>query len=158
MLTQLLPDQISHFWDIIKYAIEQSLPPITHEHPDKMNRILSSLISGKAQCWASYNKSEKEIKFEGIVVTRFLYDDVSNTKNLLIYCLYGYQGVNKSSWLHGLRALTKYASANGCKKIIAYTDIPYIINIAQQLNGATSYTFLTFDIDKIDNKINGLEE
>jgi len=97
MLTKLLPDQISNFWDIIKYSVEESLPPIVGDHPDKMNRILSSLLCGKSECWASYNRQGDNTKFEGIVLTKMLYDDASDTRNLLIYCLYGYEEVNKES-------------------------------------------------------------
>lgn len=158
MLTRLLPDQISKFWDIIKYAIEESLPPIAHDHPDKMARILSSLISGKAQCWASYTRDEDGTKFEGIVVTRILYDDVSNTSNLLIYCLYGYGKVEKESWLKGLISIAKYANANNCSRIIAYTDISYIVKIVERLGGESKYTFISFDVKQTVQKFNGLEE
>lgn len=156
MLTQLLPDQISKFWDVIKYAIEQSLPPTVGESPDKMNRILASLLSSKAQCWASYTKSENMNKFEGVVVTKILYDDVSNTKNLLMYCLYGYTQVDKSSWIHGIKVLTKYAESRGCARIIAYTDVPYMINMAKTLGGEANYTLCSFSVEQIIQKLNEL--
>ena len=144
MLTKLLPDQIAKLWDIIRYAIEQSLPPIVGEHPDKMNRLLSSMLSGKVEVWASYTKEER--KFEGIVVTQLLYDDASNTKNLLIYCLYGYVDVNTDSWKEGWEALNKYAKSLGCHSIMAYSTNQFIVDIVKKLDGSTSYTFLSFDV------------
>lgn len=156
MLVKMLPEQISKFWDVIRYAIEQSLPPTVAESPDKMNRILSSLLSGKADCWASYTKSGGMNSFEGIVVTKMLYDDVSDTKNLLMYCLYGYTKVDKQSWLHGLKALTKYAEARGCARIVAYTDVPYMIDMANFLGGEAKYTLCSFDVKKIVQKLNEL--
>lgn len=158
MLTRLLPEQISNFWDIIKYAVEQSLPPLVSDHPDKMNRILSAALCGKVEVWASYNKSPEGNKFEGIVLTNMLYDDVSNTKNLLIYCLYGYNEVDNKSWLDALKAIVKYAKSRGCSQIVAYTDKPYIVNIANQLGSESIYTFISFDINKIvqnSNKLDG---
>jgi len=148
MITKLLPDQISKFWDIIKYAVEQSLPPIVGEHPDKMNRILGSALSGKVEVWASYTKGEVN-KFEGIVLTELLRDDVSNTSNLLIYCLYGYSGVENNSWMDGLVKLAEYAKSRKCSRIIAYSDVPYIIELVNKLGGETRYTFLSFDLEKI---------
>lgn len=158
MLTRLLPEQISNFWDIIKFAVEQSLPPIVSEHPDKMNRILSAALCGKVEVWASYNKSDEGNKFEGIVLTKMIYDDASNTRNLLIYCLYGYNDVDNKSWLGALKSIVKYANSKGCTQIIAYSDSPYIVNVAKQLGGEAIYTFLSFDIGEIVQKINNLNE
>ena len=148
MLTRLLPEQVSKLWDIIKYAIEQSLPPIVGEHPDKMNRILSSLLSNKTQCWASYTRNEDKATFEGIVLTQLLYDDASFTKNLLLYCLYGYTDVDRQSWFKGIKALAKYAKSQGCSQIIAYTDVPYMIEKCRELGGEAKYTLCSFDVDK----------
>jgi len=156
MLTRLLPEQISKFWDIIKYAIECSLPPTAGEHPDKMNRILSAALSGKIEVWASYTKGEEGNKFEGIMVTRILYDDASNTKNLLIYCLYGYGRIDRSSWSHGLKIIAKYAKSKNCARIIAYTNSPYIVELVRRLGGEANYTFISFDIDKIVQNLNYL--
>lgn len=156
MLIRLLPEQVSKFWNIIKYAIEQSLPPIAYEHPDKLNRILSAALSGKVEVWASYKKDQEENILEGIVITKILYDDASNTKNLLIYCLYGYEKVDSNSWLIGLTAIAKYAKSRKCNQIIAYSDLPYIINVAKYLGGETKYTFLSFDVNKSVQKLNEL--
>lgn len=158
MLTRLLPEQISKFWDIISYAVEQSLPPTVGEHPDKMNRILSSCLSGRIEVWASYNRHEDVIKFEGIVLTRILVDDASYTRSLLIYCLYGYEEVNKESWSRGLKALLKYARSKECSKISAYTNSKYLVKLAENLGASSSYTYISFDVDELHKKFILLEE
>jgi len=147
MLTKLLPEQISKHWDIIRYAVEQSLPPIVGGSPDRMKKILTSLLCGKAHCWASYIVNGDVRRFEGIVITRIFYDDVSDTRNLLIYCLYGYEGVDQLSWTTGLKALVKFARSKNCKRIIAYTDVPYIIELVNKLGGDTSYTFVSLPLN-----------
>ena len=141
MLTKLLPDQISAFWDILKYAIEESIPPIVSKNPNSMNNILASLLCGRAHCWASYTKGEEGNRFEGIVITKILYDDISDTKNLLLYCLYGYEDVDKKSWIDGFKSLIKFATAQGCSQIIGYSDVPLMIRLANKLGGETKYTF-----------------
>ena len=143
MLTKLLPDQISKFWDVIKYAIEESLPPVVGEGPDKMNKILMSLLSDKAQCWASYTMDGERRKFEGIMITRVMYDDVSDTKNLLIYCFYGYDNIERASWLNGFRTLVKYASSRDCHRIVGYTDLPSVVKIAERFGGEARYAFVS---------------
>lgn len=148
MLTKLLPDQISAFWDVIKYAIEESLPPTVSENPDKMNRILMSLLSDKAQCWVSYTINKEQRKLEGIIITRVSYDDVSDTKNLLIYCLYGYGNVGRANILSGFKTLVKYASSRDCCRIVGYTDLPYVVELAKRFGGDTGYTFVSIPLYK----------
>ena len=156
MLTKLLPEQVSKFWDIIKYAIEESLPPIAGENPDRMNRILTAALSGSVICWASYTREEGTSKFEGILITKLLYDDVSDTRNLLIYCIYGYESVSDSSWLDGLKSILKYAASKRCNQIIAYTTSPYIVKLVNDLGGDSSYNFISFNVNESVKSFNEL--
>jgi hypothetical protein len=146
MLTKLLPEQISDYWDIVKHAISESLPPTAGEGPGKMNRILSALLASKAECWISSTIEGDVRKFEGVVITKLQYDDISNTRNLLMYCLYGYEDVSKESWTKGLKTLVKYASSKECYRILAYTDIPYMIEMANKLGGEAKYTLSSFPL------------
>lgn len=157
-ITKLLPEQISTFWDVIRYAVEQSLPPIVGEHPDKMNRILSSTLRGTTEVWAEYTKGEEGNRFEGIILTQFIYDEPSDTKNLLIYCLYGYNKVDSGSWGSGLVTMAKYAEEKGCNQIIAYTTVPHLIDLVKELGGSADYTFISFNTSEIVQKLNDLNE
>lgn len=147
MINKLLPEQISKLWDIIKYAVEQSLPPTTGRHADIMNRILASMLSGGLDVWAIYDRDN--MKFEGILVTQFLYDEASATKNLLLYCLYGYSGISDSSWTEGFESMVKYAKANKCSNIVAYTSNKYIIEMARKYEGSTEFTFISFNLQTV---------
>ena len=59
MLVRLLAEQISEYWETIRYSIESSLPPIANESYDKMNRLLECLLNESMQCWVSYREEEK---------------------------------------------------------------------------------------------------
>ena len=146
MLTKLLPDQVAKFWDIIKFAVEESLPPIIGENPDKMNRILSSILSGKTQCWASYRRDGENTTFEGIALTKVIYDDASDTRNLLIYTVYAYNISAKESWVDGLLSVVKYAAAQKCSQIVSYTSEPYLVKKAKALGANTDFTFVPFNV------------
>lgn len=149
MITKMLPDQIAKFWPIVKYAIEQSLPPVVGDHPDRMNRILSAALADKVDVWAIYHYDEEKVVFEGVALTKVLYDDVSGTRNLLLYCLYGYNELSKESWNTGLKALATYAKEKKCSFITAYTEFEGIKAIASKLGADTKYTFISFDVKKI---------
>lgn len=146
MLVRLLPDQIARFWDIIKYAVEESLPPVVSKDIDNMQNVLTGCLDGSLEVWASYSKKDNVTKLEGIILTQFIFDRATKTKNLLIYCLYGYNQFSKDSWTSGIESLKKYAKAKGCSQIVAYSDVPLIINLAKQLGADTKYTFISFDL------------
>lgn len=146
MITKLLPDQISNFWPIIKYAIEESLPPVVGEHPDKMNRLLSAMLSGKLDVWASYRHEEDATKLDGIGVTQILYDDASGTRSMLIYAVYAYEKTLPSTWIESFESISKYARSKGCNRFIAYSSVPYIVEQAKLFGGDTSFTFISFPI------------
>ena len=160
LVSKLLPEQISAFWDVIKFAVEESLPPLAGEHPDKMNRILSAALRGTLEVWAEYVKEGEEgnIKFEGIALTQILYDEPSGTRNMLIYCLYGYGPINPGSWARTLSVVSNYAQEKGCNQIMAYTDVEHLVNLARGLGADTSYTFISFNVDETVKKLNELSE
>jgi len=122
-----------------------------------MNRILAAALSGRVEVWASYTKEDGKNKFEGIVLTKILYDDVSDTRNLLIYCLYGYNKVSDNSWINGILTLAKYAKSRRCSQIVAYTDVQRIIKVVNSLGGESKYTFISFDVNKIIQNLNDLD-
>ena len=154
MITRLLPEQVANFWDIIKYGIEETLPPVVGEHKDKMNRILGSLLNGRLTCWASYRRENEQIIFEGICVTTFSYDESSGTKDLLIYCVYGYNKTIKETWTNGYIPIAKYAKSHKCNRIIGYTDDPGVLEIVKMFGGKTR-TFISIDIDEYNKTIGG---
>jgi hypothetical protein len=148
MLTKITPDQVASMWDVIRDAIEKSLPPISSEDKNRMNNILTSLLCGKSHCWMSYVKNEDKNIFEGLLITRIIYDDISDCKNLLIYCIYGYEFVGRSSWTEGLKTLVKYAAGLGCSNIVAYSSVPSIISLIDKLGGDTSFKFIKLPLSK----------
>lgn len=153
MLTRLLPEQVSAFWDIIKFGIEESVPPIVGESPDRLNRILSSILSDKTQCWASYRREGEDLIFEGICLTKIIFDDTSDTKNLLIYSVYGYNKGVEESWMEAFLSVAKYAVAQKCTQIVTYTTVPYLIEKAKKYGANTDYTFIVFNIPQTSKKI-----
>jgi hypothetical protein len=144
MITQLLPDQIATLWDYIKYAFEQSLPLSADKRIYDSNQILSALLSGKAQCWIVYEKVDSVRKFEGVVITEVIRDNIMGTRNLLIYSIYG-DNISARSWRDGLVSLAKWGIRNGCKSIVGYTDNKLIVNKVLQFGGGVS-TFISIPI------------
>jgi len=148
MITQLLPDQIATLWDYVRYAFEESIPPSVDRRIYDSNQLLSSLLSGKAQCWIAYEKRANERVFEGVVITEIIRDDVMGIRNLLIYSLYG-TDVSHKTWRHGLVALAKWGAKNRCRAIVGYTDNKLIIDKVLQFGGNVS-SFVSIPITEDD--------
>lgn len=144
MLIKLLSEQIAKYWDVIKYAVEESVPPIANENYDKMNRILEALLNGSMDCWVSVNDENKKI--EAIVVTTFSEDYCSGVRNLLIYSIFGYNEISDKSWAEGFETLSKWAKSCGCIRIIAYTDVDRIKEVVNSIGGNTRYSLVSIPL------------
>jgi hypothetical protein len=144
MINQLLPDQIATLWDYIRLALEKSIPPSADRRAYDSNQVLSALLSGKAQCWIVYEKTADVRKFEGVVITEIIRDDIMDSRSLLIYSLYG-EDISNRSWREGLVALAKWGVKNKCKFIVGYTNNKLIVNKVLQFGGNIS-TFISVPI------------
>lgn len=152
MLLKLLPENITNNWNVIKYVIEESLPPVAGEGPDKMNRILEALLVGMAECWVYYKYSENStgVEIKAMAITYVNEDFASRTKNLLLYVLFAFKPMSNEEWLEGLRGLQKYAKSKNCNRIIAYTEDARVLQLSRILKGESRYTFVTFPVNPLD--------
>ena len=140
-----MPEQVAEHWEQLEYAIAKSLPPTVGEETDKMNNILLALLDSRMDAWVSFSAKGDGTKVSGFMITQVLNDTASKTKSLLIYCLYGYDDVDKMEWIEGLKTLKKYKDSLGCRRVLAYTDIPYMIELAKEFGANTDYTFVFWE-------------
>lgn len=137
MIIQLLPEQITKVWDMLRYAIAETFIPrntCTNEH---MRSILSSLLSGKSQAWMVFDKdSVQERRFIGFMVTRLGIDSAVGEKTLFIDCIYAYETVPESIMFQAQGVLEKFAIKNNCKSMATITESDRIVTLAER-NGYT---------------------
>lgn len=146
MVVKLLPEQISEYWEVVKYAIENSLPPIANEASDKMNRILESLINDSMQCWVMYKEENEVRRLQVVCITSLLQDFCSGTNNLLIYSLFGFSEVTEDEWKDGFEILSIWGRSFRCSRIIAYTDVDRIKEIVSKLGGESKYSLVSIPL------------
>jgi hypothetical protein len=144
MLLQLMPDQISSYWPIIKYAVENALPPTAGFNVD-MNYVLESLLSGEMQAWATIEKETKKIV--ALTTTMVTEDPAIRQKTLLIYSITAMgDKIGKENWIDNFRMAMKYAKERGCTRITAYTQSEAIKKMAEYFGGDTSWSVVTFKV------------
>lgn len=144
MLVKLLSEQITSYWNVIKYAVEESVPPIANENYNKMNKILEALLNGSMDCWVSVSDEDKRV--EAVVVTAISEDYCSGIRNLLIYSLFGYSEISDKSWAEGFETLSKWAKKLGCVRMIAYTDVERIKEVVKTIGGDTRYSLVSIPL------------
>ena len=148
MLIRLTSDQVSNFWEIIKYSFEQAAPPTVLVSPDHATNLLEDLLVGTTDCWISFQRGEKGSKVDGVVITKIVEDDTSKTRNLLIYSLYGYSFVGKDSWIEGLTTIARWAKSKRCYQIIGFTTEDQVVSLVDKMGGDSSVTLVRFDVSK----------
>jgi len=142
MFTQLLPEQVSKYWDFLSWGIAQSLPPIIKDDVEALNRLLVEILAGKMQCWAV----AEEGRIKAVSVTQILRNDVTKKNSLLLYSLFGYERLGEEVWKAGYEAAVKYAKAKKCKHIVAYTQNEKVIEMAKAFDGDSTFTFVSFEV------------
>jgi hypothetical protein len=145
MLIKLLPDQISKNWEKLKTAVLNALPPIApYLGTDTEINLLQALVNDKLQMWAVCR--DRNGMVNAVVTTEIVIDFATKTKHLVIYTLYGVDKMMREDFTDGLKALKQFARANGCTKIIAYTNIDKVIELAQILGGTVDWKVIAFAI------------
>src|SRR5882672_924081 len=145
-LIKLLPEQVMKYWDEMKECIAAALPPYIQESPSAMLNIQSQILIGTLECWIGHTENE-EGRIYGVVTTRFIYDDSTSEKNLLIYTAATVEQISRKQWEKDLNAMQKYAASKDCASIIAYSNNPIMIHIAEQLGADISHRILMFPLD-----------
>lgn len=147
MLTELLPEDIPKYWDLIKYAAREALPPIVHGSHETMNRIFANLLAGGMTCFVSHTVRDGQTVIEGIVLTSVFEDMCSGTKSLLLYVVYGYGETTGETWISGHEYFSKYARSKGCVQMLGYTDLNKVKRIVEMFGGEARYTLLTIPLN-----------
>ena len=146
MLNKLLPNQISAYWDSLKHGLEQSCPSDSFVDGESLNKCLIALMSGNLQAWFATTRVDNKIEYHGNLITKILTDDITGRKSLLLVSLYLFKQAPQEIWIDAFETLRKFAVANDCKKITAYTTNPAVLKRATQFNFNTDWSILSLEI------------
>jgi hypothetical protein len=105
MLIRLSGEQIGENWPIIKLAIKNSALPTADTDEGKMRNVINALFSGRAICWVDGDIKRPRT----IVVTSISEEEVSGTKNLLIYCAHAFGRAPSEDYADMVDKIGEYA-------------------------------------------------
>lgn len=142
MLVKLLPENVTDNWDVVKESIRKSLPSFAIDTPDKITRILESIILGHLEVWVYYEFEDDKLHIKNITTTSIVTDPESQTKNLLIYTSYSFHHTELDDWSQGLTDLKEYAKSNDCAAITAFTRDAHILKFLASIGAETETRFI----------------
>ena len=146
MLRKLENSQVTTYWSDIRSHLIYTLSPQLEVTDEALNNVLASILKGNSQVWVVLGEGDNADNIYAMIVTTFVFEDVTKTKNLLVYSLSGYRSVPDSLWMDALDMLKLYAKSNGCFKIIAYTQVERVLTIANDLGADTSMTLISWEV------------
>lgn len=136
MIIQLQPEQISMWWDKIKYAACAAMETDSAAY---VQSLLSALLSGTHQCWIIFD-DERELVAMGI--TCIIEVDLIAKKYLHVDAFYSYQTLNDELVREATDYVKSFAVANGCGQIRTLTGNPRaarLLEVAGFYTGKTEY-------------------
>ena len=145
MIIRLSPEQIAEVWDYIRPGILETLTPVAEVKTESIQRVLRSFLSEDMQLWLGLEDPSDKATIYGYMVTVIYKDIVTDTSSLLIYSLVQCKEMPLATWQTGLRKLQDFAQANKCFQLMAYTDVPRMVEITKSL-GFQTMTFLRKEV------------
>jgi len=143
MLLQLLPDQVTRYWEDIEKGLERALPP---GPLGRSQRILTGLLTGSVQMWISYQRDKDKVVVDGAALTKIREDEIFGIRDLEVFCVWAIRKTHRNTWTEGIKALLAFGRGRGCNRLTGWTDVPFLKDLIKDNGGEAKYTFLTLPI------------
>lgn len=147
MLVRMSGEQVGKAWPIIKAAVKASALPTADTNENKMKNVLRALLSGRAICWID-GAIEKP---RTIIITTITLEEVSLTKNLLVYCAHGFHRASSQDYIKMVKDIGSYAKIQQCDNIIAYVWNGRLVDLFKKYGAEANYVLVTLPLMEVKN-------
>jgi hypothetical protein len=137
----MLPDQIMNYWYEIKPYIEEALP---EDEREGILQVQEKILIDRLQCWLLLYEDGETHGAKAVVTTSIITDEFTGAKRLLIYTISRINQFPIECWDLCYEKLLKYASANGCNRMVAFSEIPYVLKKAESLGANINQHLIQF--------------
>lgn len=135
------------YWPQIKDCINAALPPHVKDSPESMLHIQESLLVGDLECWLCHERGDVSHVY-ALFTTCFVTEEISRTKNLLVYTLATLNPHTQDFWSVSLDIVSKYAVSRGCANVLAYSNLPEVVPIATRLGADINWRVYYFPLER----------
>lgn len=122
------------------------MEPETGASPKLRTLLLHALLRNEMQAWMVYRVQDGERRRMALATTRVKFDPATETRNLVVVSLYGYERMEEAGWRAGLSTLKEYAKGAGCDKLVAYADSDRVMELVDMLGGERGYTLVLWEV------------
>jgi hypothetical protein len=138
MVRKLTNQQIRDYWDELKPAIVASFPRTPKNKELWLSELLAKGLTDQVTFWVG---TEGEFISLLLLTTSFV-EPITQERSLLVYAPYGFRPISEELWKEMAQAGTDHARALGCSTIVAYSEIPRVVEISKALGADTRTTFI----------------
>lgn len=148
MLVKLLPEQIARYWNQIRETLYHTLLPTVDVDEVVLANILHAALSERVQVWVMHEPGSDKATLQAVGLTTFADDLASGTRNLVILSLYGLYESNGDvkNWENAVDTIREFAVGHSCKKLVAYSNKPRAIALAERMGADVSYRFINIEL------------
>ena len=141
------PDEVRNLYSVIREAVIGSLSESGPLNEFQVSNVIEAARRGAVQCWLIYlPDKEGTQELLGVGLTRILADPLLQTKQLLIYGLYGFDGLSDTAWAAGFARVCEFAKIEGCSEVVAYTKNPRVLEIADAIGMDSQWRFIKKEV------------
>lgn len=141
MLVKLLKRDIINHWGMIEESFKHA--PNADQLYDNRHKIMETLLIGKADVWCTIREDE----IRTVLLTSMIYDPITLEKGILLYYTHALKPTEDIDWAEGIVTLKRYAKAEGCTHVVAYSKVPKVIEMARLVGGDIDTRMLTFKVE-----------
>jgi hypothetical protein len=134
--------EITKHWTTLKKHLEENLPPTALGLPINLDEVYTRLMTDEMQGWV-FLQGEDAI---GFLITAFSQELGFNFKNLTIYAVVATQHIDDEAWKNAFSTVKAFSIKYECKRIIAFSSNPRVIELVNKLGGESSYHVLTLEV------------
>ena len=142
---RLTPEAVIQIWPQIKDVVRRGMPPTMDDSEEALNYTLGMLSQGRMQMWVMFADDELKVP-RALAITEVVHEPGFEYKNLLLYALVSFGGVETDEWAEGFEAVKKFARDNKCHRIIGFTNVQRVVDIVTSLGGKAEYVLLTMEV------------
>lgn len=142
MIHLVEPEEIDTHWDVIKAASAGRLGPLIWAGEEQVRQALKDEL---LFCFAILEQ-QKDQPLRGFAICSISSDPLSDTKTLIVMCAYAVLDVDGETWADGLVELMKFAHGKGCSRVVGFTQLDEVVDLAQRLGVNADYRLLSINI------------
>ena len=136
------PAAIHLIWSKILTGIQEAAPVTNSRSAQAYTNVLAALVSERAQCFVVADPTQDPPAVRGFLITILQSDPLTSEKHLLIYVAYGFEHIPEEAWDKVYEALAKFAKANSCTGMIAFTKNPVVVKLCLRYGALQDIIFL----------------